>query len=62
MVWCIRNHYRVYPQQSPDLVNWEIIVEMGLKKAIMEEKYKRSEVQYGIYQALKVIYLKHNPE
>jgi len=59
LVWCIRNHYRIYPQQTP-MLEWEIVVEMGVKKAIMEEKYKKGDIQYGIYQTLKTIYLKHN--
>lgn len=60
LIWCIRNHYRIYPQQTPRL-DWEIVVEMGLKKAIMEDTYKKGDIQYGIYQTLKTIYLKHNP-
>lgn len=62
LIWCIRNHYRIYPQRHQNLVSWEIVVEMGLKKAVMTEMYKQSEIQYGIYQALKTIYLKHNPQ
>ena len=62
LVWCIRNHYRIYPEQDRRTFQWNIVVEMGLKKAIMEEQYKKGDIQYGIYQTLKTIYLKHNKE
>ena len=62
LIWCIRNHYRIYPKQDRQTFQWNIVVEMGLKKAIMEEQYKKGDIQYGIYQTLKTIYLKHNNE
>lgn len=61
MVWCIRNGYRIYPERN-DRMEWNIAVELGLKKAVFPEPYKQSEIQYGLYQAFKTIYLKHNKD
>ena len=57
--WCIAIDFYIYPV-TKDNLNYNIVVEKGNKKAIIQENYNKKSVQEGIADVYLKLYKKHN--
>ena len=55
----VANDFYIYPV-TKDNLNYNIVVEKGNKKAIIQEKYNKRSVQQGIAEVYLKLYKKHN--
>lgn len=57
--WCIANDFIIYPVTKDNSI-YNIVVEKGNKRAIIQEKYNKKTVQEGIADVYLKLYKKHN--
>jgi hypothetical protein len=57
--WAIANDFYIYPV-TKDNLTYNIIVEKGNKRAILQEKYNKKTVHEGIVDVHDKLYKKHN--
>tara|TARA_Y100001938_G_C7996582_1_gene382419 strand:+ start:193 stop:411 length:219 start_codon:yes stop_codon:yes gene_type:complete len=57
--WAIANDFYIYPVTEDNLI-YNIIVEKGNKKAMLQEKYNKKTVHEGIAEVYSKLYKKHN--
>ena len=58
-LWCFRKGYRIYPVTKNNL-QYQIAIELGVKKAILSTEWDKKYVDYAICDAYKIVYEKHN--
>ncbi len=57
--WAIANDFIIYPV-TKDNINYNIIVEKGVKKVMIEQTYDKKSIHEGIADVYNKLYKKHN--
>lgn len=57
--WCFRNDFIIYPV-TKDNVSYNVMIEKGLKKVIIEDIYSKITIHQGITDIYLRLYKKHN--
>jgi hypothetical protein len=57
--WAIGNDYMIYPV-TKDNINYNIVVEKGVKKVMIEQVYNKKSIHEGIADVHDKLYQKHN--
>ncbi len=57
--WCIANDFIIYPV-TKDNMTYNIVVEKGLKKVMIEELFNKRTIHEGVADVYLKLYKKHN--